>query len=283
MAGLGTRFLPATKANAKEMMPVVDKPLIQYAVEEAVSAGIDCIIFITGKSKRAIEDHFDSAPELERQLERKNREDMLKLVRDVLPKGVNCIYLRQQRPLGLGHAVLCAAPVIGDEPFAVLLADDLIDVGNGDNCLDDLIHTYQTYDANVVAVEKVAPEDVEKYGILSGTEVADGIWRVGELKEKPEPAQAPGNLAIIGRYVMKPDIFNILRHTQRDASGEIQLTEAIAQQVEQGSVIAQIHHGKRYDCGNKLGYLSANVELGMCDPEIGKAFREYLRQLEVAD
>ncbi len=278
MAGLGTRFLPATKASAKEMMPIVDKPLIQYAVEEAVNAGIDSIIFISGKSKRAIEDHFDRAPELERQLEEKGKTKMLKAVRDVLPGHVSCVYLRQADPLGLGHAVLCAEPVVGDEPFAVLLADDLI--ANTDNCIAGLIETYNEYDASVVAVEEVAREDLEKYGILGGAPVQDGVWRVDTLVEKPKPEEAPGNLAIIGRYLLKPEIFDSLRGTGRGTGGEIQLTDALIREVKRGGVMARLYRGRRYDCGSKLGYLTANVEVGMRDPKVGPAFCDYLRNLK---
>ncbi len=282
VAGLGTRFLPATKASAKEMMPIVDKPLIQYAVEEAVGAGIDTLVFISGRSKRAIEDHFDSAPELERQLEAAGKTEVLKAVRGIVPDHVTCIYLRQSAPLGLGHAVLCAEPTIGDEPFAVLLADDLISIGDdADGCVAGLIKTHCKYDANVVGVKKVARGDIEKYGILGGEPIADGLWRVNALVEKPRPEEASGDLAIIGRYVLKPGIFDCLRRVRPGVGNEIQLTDAISEEVKRGDVIADLYRGNRYDCGNKLGYLVANVEVAMRDPEIGPVFRDYLRNLKL--
>ena len=281
VAGLGTRFLPATKASSKEMMPVVDKPLIQYAVEEAVDAGIDSLIFISGRSKRAIEDHFDRAPELEHQLNKQGKHEMLKLVKEILPKHISCIYLRQPEPFGLGDAVLHAEPVIGDEPFLVLLADDLICTSNGNNCVTQLEETYNKYGTDVVAVEEVAYENIGKYGILGGEMVENGIWRVKDLVEKPDPEDAPSNLAIIGRYLLKPDIFGLLRNIDPGIGGEIQLTDALVKKVHCGDVIARLHEGKRYDCGSKLGYLTSNVEVGMRDPNIGADFRDYLRKLKV--
>ena len=281
VAGLGTRFLPATKANAKEMMPVVNKPLIQHAVEEAVSAGIDTLVFISGKSKRAIEDHFDRAIELERQLEERGQTGMLKVVRDVLPAGVSCIYLRQAAPLGLGHAVLCAEPVVGDEPFVVLLADDLILADGAGNCIEDLVEAYGEYDSNVVAVQKVERSAVDRYGILGGEEIKSGTWRVNALVEKPQAEDAPGDLAIIGRYLLKPGIFDFLRNTERGVGGEIQLTDALVGEIGRDNVIARLYRGRRYDCGNKLDYLVSNVEAGMLDPDIGADFRDYLRNLQV--
>ena len=277
VAGLGTRFLPVTKASAKEMLPVVDKPLIQYAVEEVVRAGIDSLIFVSGKSKRAIEDHFDSAPELERQLEEAGKTKMLKVVQEIVPSKVSCIYLRQATPLGLGHAVLCAKPVIGDEPFAVLLADDLI---VSDNSISNLINAYEKYDANVVAVEKVEQEDISKYGIMGGKLIADNVWKVEKLVEKPQLKDAPSDLAVIGRYLFKPSIFDFLSTTTAGVGGEIQLTDAITEEAKQGNVVACLNQGIRYDCGDKLGYLKANVEIGMRDPQIGQSFRDYLLNLK---
>ena len=281
MAGLGTRFLPATKASAKEMMPIVDKPLIQYAVEEAVSAGIDSIIFITGKSKRAIEDHFDSNPELERQLEEGSKTETLEAVRKILPAHVNCIYLRQAHALGLGHAILCAAPVIDNEPFAVLLADDFIHNGNGGgNCVANLIKAYEEHACSVVAVEEVSAEDAKKYGILSGDPIEEGLWRVNSLVEKPKAQGVQGNLAIIGRYVLNPSVLKLLRTTVKGVGNEIQLTDALVKEMEHDGLIAQLSCSKRYDCGDKLGYLMANVEMAMCNPHIGPAFRDYLSKLK---
>ncbi len=282
VAGLGTRFLPVTKASAKEMLPIVDKPLIQYAVEEAVDAGIDSIVFINGKSKRAIEDHFDSAPELEWELERKGKTEMLKTVREIVPPHVSCIYLRQATPLGLGHAILCAEPAIGDEPFVILLADDLVGVTDDeDNCVSKLIEAYEEYGANVVAVEEVPRDSLDKYGIVDGEPVVDGVWRVSELVEKPKPEESPSNLAIMGRYLLKPGIFDHLRETDAGVGNEIQLTDAINKEVKQGDVLAYLYRGTRYDCGSKLGYLAANVEVGLRDPQIGGVFRDYLRRLKL--
>ncbi len=280
VAGLGTRFLPVTKANPKEMLPIVDKPLIQYAVEEAISAGVDTLIFINGRSKRAIEDHFDAMPELERKLEKKGQDKVLRQVRDIVPANVSCLYMRQSRPLGLGDAVLRARAALNNEPFVVLLADELIDPIEGSgNCISDLIAGYERFDSHVVAVEPVARKDVSKYGIMGGVKEDDRFWRVDTLVEKPEPEDAPGNLAIIGRYLFKPSIFGSLEKTGIGIGGELQLTDAISREVSRGGVLAFIHEGVRYDCGSKLGYLRANVELAMKDPEIGKDFRDYLRSL----
>ncbi len=282
VAGLGTRFLPVTKASAKEMLPIVDKPLVQYAVEEAVSAGIDSIVFISGKSKRAIEDHFDSAPELEWELERKGKTEMLKTVREIVPAHVSCIYLRQATPLGLGHAISCAEPAIGDEPFVILLADDLVGVLDGEsNCISDLIKVHEEYGASVIAVEEVPRDSLGKYGIVGGEPVADGVWRVTELVEKPKPEESPSNLAIMGRYLLKPGIFEHLRETDLGVGDEIQLTDAIAEEVKRGDVLAYHYGGTRHDCGSKLGYLAANVEMGIRDPQIGPAFCDYLRKLKL--
>lgn len=282
VAGLGTRFLPVTKASAKEMLPIVDKPLIQYAVEEAVDAGIDSIVFINGKNKRAIEDHFDSAPELELELERKGKTEMLKAVREIVPSHVSCIYLRQATPLGLGHAILCAEPAIGDEPFVILLADDLVGVADGEgNCVSELIKVHEEYGTSVVAVEEVSRDSLGKYGVVGGEPVTDGVWRVTQLVEKPKPEESPSNLAIMGRYLLKPGIFDHLRRTDPGVGGELQLTDAIDRQVRQGDVLAYLYRGTRYDCGSKLGYLAANVEVGIRDPRIGSVFRDYLRKLKL--
>ena len=262
-------------------MPIVDKPLIQYAVEEAVNAGIETLIFINGKSKRAIEDHFDTVPELERELEKKGRDEVLRRVRDVVPGNVSCIYMRQSSPRGLGDAVLCARPALDSEPFVVLLADDLIDPikGSGD-CISELIEGYERFDSHVVAAERVAEKDIGKYGIMGVDGEDSGFWRVSELVEKPEPENAPGNLAIIGRYLFKPSIFDSLEKTSVGVGGELQLTDAIVREVKLSRVFTFIHGGVRYDCGSKLGYLRANVDVAMKDPEIGKAFCDYLWSLK---
>jgi UTP--glucose-1-phosphate uridylyltransferase len=279
VAGLGTRFLPATKANPKEMLPIVDKPLIQYAAEEAVAAGIEQLIFVTGRTKRAIEDHFDKAYELESELDKANKNNLLDIVRSVLPPKVDCIYIRQSEPLGLGHAVLCARPVINDEPFAVLLADDLISC-DGPGCLRQMIDIYRDHEAGgVIAVEEVAPADTGKYGIVAIQELAPELGAIRQIVEKPAPAAAPSNLAVVGRYILPGSIMETLAHTRRGAGGEIQLTDAIASLLESERMIAYAFHGKRYDCGSKLGYLQATVEYAMRHPELGSAFRGYLNSL----
>ncbi|NYT84297.1 UTP--glucose-1-phosphate uridylyltransferase GalU [Pollutimonas harenae] len=260
VAGLGTRFLPATKAMPKEMLPIVDKPLIQYAVEEAIAAGITELIFITGRNKRAIEDHFDSVPELEAELEAKNKHEMLQIVRNVLPSNVNCIYTRQPAPLGLGHAVLCAAPIVGDEPFAVLLADDLIDAST--SVTQQLIDAAHKHEGSVMAIQNVRPEETDRYGIISGTQVSPNTTNISSIVEKPNTADAPSTLAVVGRYVLEPEIFQHLRQTQAGVGGEIQLTDGIASLLTARSVFGLQYEGLRYDCGSKAGFFRATVELG---------------------
>ena len=269
VAGMGTRFLPATKASPKEMLPIVDKPLIQYAVEEAVEAGCTDIVFITGRNKRSIEDHFDKAYELETELERKNKNALLELTQNILPEGVNLMYIRQTEALGLGHAVLCAAPAVGDEPFAVILADDLIDAPKG--ALAQMMDVYNATGSSVLGVETVDPSQTGSYGIV---EIApkDAYQRVTSIVEKPKPADAPSNLAVVGRYILTPAIFDLLRHTQAGAGGEIQLTDAIAALLQQETVLAHAFSGQRYDCGSKLGYLQATLAYGCKHPEVGVEF-----------
>ena len=269
VAGMGTRFLPATKASPKEMLPIVDKPLIQYAVEEAVEAGCTDIEFITGRNKRSIEDHFDKAYELETELERKNKNALLELTQNILPEGVNLMYIRQTEALGLGHAVLCAAPAVGNEPFAVILADDLIDAPKG--ALAQMMDVYNATGSSVLGVETVDPSQTGSYGIV---EIApkDAYQRVTSIVEKPKPADAPSNLAVVGRYILTPAIFDLLRHTQAGAGGEIQLTDAIAALLQQETVLAHAFSGQRYDCGSKLGYLQATLAYGCKHPEVGVEF-----------
>ncbi len=269
VAGMGTRFLPATKASPKEMLPIVDKPLIQYAVEEAVEAGCTDIVFITGRNKRSIEDHFDKAYELETELERKNKNALLKIAQNILPEGVNLMYIRQTEALGLGHAVLCAAPAVGNEPFAVILADDLIDAPKG--ALAQMMDVYNATGSSVLGVETVDPNQTGSYGIV---EIApkDAYQRVTSIVEKPKPADAPSNLAVVGRYILTPAIFDLLRHTQAGAGGEIQLTDAIATLLQQETVLAHAFSGQRYDCGSKLGYLQATLTYGCKHPEVGAEF-----------
>lgn len=279
VAGLGSRFLPATKANPKEMLPVVDKPLIQYAVEEAVAAGITDMIFITGRTKRSIADHFDKAYELEHELEMKNKVDLLKLCNTV-PKHVNCIYIRQSEPLGLGHAVLCAAPVINDEPFAVLLADDLID---GDvACLKQMVEVYNYHRCSVLGTMNVPRDQTKQYGIVS-TESQEGlVQRMTGIVEKPSPDKAPTTQAVVGRYILTPQIFEHLRKVTPGAGGEIQLTDGLASLMKQEAVLAYQFQGTRYDCGSKLGYLQATIALGLKHPEFGAEFGEYLKQFQIS-
>ena len=278
VAGLGTRFLPATKASPKEMLPVVDKPLIQYAVEEAVAAGCDQLIFVTSSSKRAIEDHFDKAYELEAELEAKGKEKLLQLTKDIVPAHVSCIYLRQPEALGLGHAVLCAKPVVGDEPFAVILADDLID-NESNGCVKQMVESYENHSSSILAVQQVEKEETDKYGIVSLENNADSEGFITGIVEKPEPAKAPSTLAVVGRYILNPRIFHFLEQTQKGAGNEIQLTDAIADLLADEKVFAYPFNGTRYDCGSKLGYLQANVELGMKHSEIGDEFTQYLKDL----
>jgi UTP--glucose-1-phosphate uridylyltransferase len=260
VAGLGTRFLPATKAMPKEMLPVVDKPLIQYAVEEAAAAGIEQMIFVTGRNKRAIEDHFDRAPELEAQLDAGRKHDLMAALMSATPKGVSFVYVRQPEPLGLGHAVLCAQPVVGNEPFAVILADDLIDAEPGVTA--QLVQTYETHGTSVLAVENVPLADTSKYGIVATQVLNATEERVNGIVEKPKPEEAPSTLAVVGRYVLRAEIFEELARTERGRGGEIQLTDAIAKRVAAGEVMARRFTGTRFDCGSKAGFLQANVAFG---------------------
>ncbi len=274
VAGMGTRFLPATKASPKEMMPIVDKPLIQYAVEEAVAAGITDMIFVTGRSKRAIEDHFDKAYELENELERRGKMELLEFVQNLLPKNINCIYIRQPEALGLGHAVLCAKPVIGDEPFAVLLADDLLD-GNPP-VMKQMVDIYDYYHCSVLGVQEVPREETRSYGIVASNPLAERVEQITSMVEKPKPEEAPSNLAVVGRYVLTSRIFHHLEHVTPGSGGEIQLTDGIAALLDEQQVLAYRYDGIRYDCGSKLGYLKATVELALRHPEVAQNFAQYL-------
>ncbi len=279
VAGLGTRFLPATKVTAKEMLPVIDKPLIQYATEEAIAAGITELIFVTGRTKRSIEDHYDNTPELERELQLRNKLKELAQVQEVLPPGVSCIAVRQSVPLGLGHAVLCARPVVGNEPFAVILADDLI-ANDGDGCMSQMTKAYEREGCSLIAVEQVPGDETDRYGIVSVSGETGPLARVDAIIEKPPPAEAPSNLGVVGRYVLAPEIFDALENTPPGAGGEIQLTDAIARLVGTGRVKAYRFEGKRYDCGSKLGYLEATVELARDHPLLGDDFRRFLAALQ---
>ena len=277
VAGLGTRFLPATKASPKEMLTVVDKPLIQYAVEEAIAAGIEDLIFVTGRTKRSIEDHFDKAYELENELALKNKKDLLEVVQNILPSHVNCIYIRQPEALGLGHAVLCAEPVVGDEPFAVLLADDLLD--GEPPVMQQMADAYDYYRCSVIGVQDVPRADTRSYGIVATSPVGERLERINAMVEKPKPEEAPSTLAVVGRYILTPRIFHHLKNIPKGAGGEIQLTDGIAALLKEEQVLAYRYKGVRYDCGSKLGLLQATVSLGMRHPEIGAEFTEYLKQL----
>ncbi len=275
VAGLGTRFLPATKASPKEMLPIVDKPLIQYAVEEAVEAGCTEMVFITGRNKRSIEDHFDKAYELETELELRQKDKLLAHVRDILPPNITCLYIRQTEALGLGHAVLCAQAAVGDEPFAVILADDLIDAPKG--ALKQMVDVYNQSGNSVLGVETVDPSQTGSYGIVE-VEKLKNYQRVINIVEKPKPEEAPSNLAVVGRYILTPRIFDLLTNLPRGAGGEIQLTDGIARLLDHEFVLAHAFDGKRYDCGSKLGYLEATVAYGLKHPETGEQFKELLKQ-----
>ncbi len=279
VAGLGTRFLPATKASPKEMLPVVDKPLIQYAVEEAIAAGATELIFITGRNKRSIEDHFDKAYELESELEAANKQKLLNVVHSILPKEVSCIFIRQSQALGLGHAVLCAKPVVGDEPFAVLLADDLL---CGDvSITKQMVDVYEQHQCSILGIETVAPEETSSYGVVDAVPESDDLLEVKGMVEKPKPEEAPSNLAVVGRYILTPRIFDCLEHVQPGKGGEIQLTDGISALMKYEKVKAYRYKGKRYDCGCKLGFMQANVELGLQHPEIASSFKDYLKTLQL--
>lgn len=275
-AGMGTRFLPATKANPKEMLPIVDKPLIQYAAEEAVAAGITDLIFIIGRTKRAIADHFDKAYELEMELEMKGKTQALEQLRGMLPGHVNCIYIRQAEALGLGHAVLCAEPAVNDEPFVVILADDLIDAEPG--VTKQMCDLYDYYQCSVVGVQPVAQEETRAYGIVAGEMMSDRLLRMTHIVEKPKPADAPSNLGVVGRYVLTPRIFHHLRRIERGAGGELQLTDGIQALLREQQVLAYRYDGVRYDCGSKVGYLKATVEYAFKHPEVAEEFSAYLKQ-----
>lgn len=278
VAGMGTRFLPATKASPKEMLPIVDKPLIQYAVEEAVEAGITDIIFVTGRNKRSIEDHFDKAYELETELAYRNKNALLEHVQNILPKNVNCLYIRQAETLGLGHAVLCARPAVGNEAFAVLLADDLIDAEKG--ALSQMLTAYEQTGASVLGVETVDPSETSAYGIVQ-VHQEKGFSRIDQIVEKPHPDVAPSNLAVVGRYILMPQIFKMLMQTQKGAGGEIQLTDGIAKLLKEQTVLAYTFDGTRYDCGSKLGYLHAMLAYGIKHPEVGEGFRQLLKNFQI--
>lgn len=279
VAGLGSRFLPATKANAKEMLPIVDKPLIQYAAEEAIAAGVTELVFITGKNKRSIEDHFDRAPELEAQLEAGGKKELLEVLKGILPSHVSCIFIRQPGALGLGHAVSCARPVVGDSPFSVILADDLID---GDvSATKQMAEVYATNGGSVLGVEDVLPNETGSYGIVDANIIDTDLLKVNSMVEKPKPEEAPSTLAVVGRYILTPKIFECLDKVKPGRGGEIQLTDGISDLMQFEDVFAYRFYGKRFDCGSKLGFMKANVELALKDPKLGKTFSDYLKTLSI--
>jgi UTP--glucose-1-phosphate uridylyltransferase len=279
VAGLGTRFLPATKAQPKEMLPVVDKPLIQYAVEEAYAAGVREMIFVTGRHKRPIEDHFDMTFELEVALEQAGKQELLEVVRSVKPDDMQCIYVRQAQALGLGHAVLCGQRLVGNHPFAVLLADDLM-VGDKP-ILRQMVEQYEEWRVSILAVQEVPTEHTRRYGIVGGTPVNDRLMDVTQIVEKPAPEDAPSRLGVAGRYILTPGVFHEIANQQRGVGGEIQLTDGIAGLLRREKVFAYRYEGKRYDCGSKEGFLQANVELALTHPVLGEGFREYLKSVQI--
>lgn len=277
VAGMGSRFLPATKASPKEMLPVVDKPLIQYAVEEAVAAGMTEMIFVTGRNKRAIEDHFDKAAELEAALEERGNEKLLATVRGILPAGVHCVFIRQAETLGLGHAVLCAKPLVGDEPFAVILADDLIDARP--SVMTQMVERYSYYRRSVIGVQNVAREETDQYGIVRCGSALNDVHQIDGIIEKPKPAEAPSTLGVVGRYILSPRIFDHLANVRPGKGGEIQLTDAIASLLKQEQVLAYQFQGTRYDCGSKIGYLKATIAFAMKHPDVSEEFIAHLRRV----
>ena len=275
VAGLGTRFLPATKASPKEMLNVVDKPLIQYAAEEAVSAGIETLIFVTGRNKVSIPNHFDRAYELESELLQKNKNSELELVQNILPSSVNCIYIRQKEALGLGHAVLCAEPAVGNDPFAVILADDLI-LSRQKSCICQMSDKFKQHEGSIISVQNVDKNDIHKYGVIDGEKINNSDWLLSKIVEKPKASEAPSNMGVVGRYIFNPLIFEYIRKTSKGSGGEIQLTDAIDLMLKKEKVYAYEFEGKRYDCGSKLGFLEATVDYGLNHPELSNDFKKYL-------
>ena len=279
VAGMGTRFLPATKASPKEMLPIVDKPLIQYAAEEAVEAGIETLIFITGRNKLSIPNHFDKAYEIESELEKKNKKKELELIK-ILPTNVKCIYIRQNEALGLGHAVLCAKSAVGKNPFAVILADDII-LSKEEGCLSQMTNKFNDLQSSIVAIEKVNEDLLQEYGIIGGFKSDNNYWELDKIIEKPKIEEAPSDMGVVGRYILTPTIFEILENTTKGSGGEIQLTDAIATQIKKEKVYAYEFAGKRFDCGNKLGFLKATIEYGLNHQEISSELKSYLKDLDI--
>ena len=281
VAGLGTRFLPATKAIAKEMLTVVDKPLIQYASEEAVAAGMENLVFVVGRTKNAIIDHYDKAYELETELALRNKDALLKVVQEVVPPNIHCVFIRQSEALGLGHAVLCAEPAIGNKPFAVLLPDDLIYNKDGPSCIQQMVDVYERKQGSVIGTQTVPVSESHKYGMVAGPKLEDRLARVDDIIEKPSAEETPSDQAVVGRYILTPAILDKLRTTQRGAGNEIQLTDAIAELRKSEDIFAYSFEGRRYDCGSKNGYLEANVEIALQHDEMAEEFKNYLRNLKL--
>ena len=279
-AGLGTRFLPATKAQPKEMLPIVDKPTLQYIIEEAVASGIEEILIITGKNKKSIEDHFDKSVELELELEQKGKKELLEIVRDI-SKMINIYYIRQKEPKGLGDAIYCARSFIGDEPFAVMLGDDIVD--NEVPCLRQLMDAYEEYRTTILGVQMVYREDVNKYGIIKAKHIEDRVYKVKDLVEKPDIDKAPSNIAILGRYIITPEIFDILENLPCGKDGEIQLTDALKRLSKKEAMYAYNFEGRRYDVGDKLGFLEATVDFALKKDELRDDFMKYLRKVSLED
>ena len=280
VAGMGTRFLPATKANPKEMLPIVDKPLIQYATEEAVDAGIEILIFITGRNKVSIPNHFDKAYEIETELERRNKDKELELVQNIVPNNVKCIYIRQNQALGLGHAVLCAKPAVGNNPFAVILADDMI-LSKKRGCLKQMVEKFNEHQSSILAVEKVESENLHKYGIIEGSKINLRDWELSGIVEKPNNDEAPSDMGVVGRYILNSSIFDILEKTKKGAGNEIQLTDAIASQILKEKVYAHEFEGERFDCGSKFGFMKATIQYGLNHREIAPELKEYLQNIKL--
>ena len=280
VAGMGTRFLPATKANPKEMLPIVDKPLIQYATEEAVEAGIEILIFITGRNKVSIPNHFDKAYEIETELERRNKDKELELVQNIVPNNVKCIYIRQNQALGLGHAVLCAKPAVGNNPFAVILADDMI-LSKKKGCMKQMVEKFNELQSSILAVEKVESENLHKYGIIKGSKINSKDWELSGIVEKPNNDEAPSDMGVVGRYILNSSIFDILEKTKKGAGNEIQLTDAIASQILKEKVYAHEFEGERFDCGSKFGFMKATIQYGLNHREIAPELKEYLQNIKL--
>ena len=278
-AGMGTRFLPATKANPKEMLPIIDKPLIQYVTEEAVDAGMEILIFITGRNKVSIPNHFDKAYEIETELQRKNKDKELELVQNIVPSNVKCIYIRQNQALGLGHAVLCAKPAVGNNPFAVVLADDII-LSKKRGCLRQMVERYKEYQSSILAVEKVESENLHKYGIIEGSKINLRDWELSGIVEKPNNNEAPSDMGVVGRYILNSSIFDILEKTKKGVDNEIQLTDAIASQILKEKIYAYEFEGERFDCGSKFGFMKATIQYGLKHREVAPELKEYLQNIK---